>query len=80
MRESDFVIELDGRFLYIRGTRLDANERRAFHQMEIRFGEFGVEIELPLPVQSELVEATYRDGFLRLVLPKAFPKQIHIEE
>lgn len=80
MRESDFVIELDGRFLSIRGARPDSNERRAFHQMEIRFGEFSVELELPLPVHSDLVEATYRDGFLRLVLPKAFPKQIHIQE
>ena len=80
MNESDFVIELKGRLLLILGTRPDANERRSYHQMEIRFGEFNVDIELPSVVHTELVEATYRDGFLRLVLPKVPPMQIHIEE
>lgn len=80
MKESDFVIELNERFLSIRGVRPDANERRSYHQMEIRFGEFSVEIELPSPIHVDLVEATYQDGFLRLILPKALPRQIHIEE
>jgi HSP20 family protein len=80
MKESDFVIELNERFLTIRGVRPDTNERRSYYQMEIRFGEFAVEMELPFLVQTELVEATYQDGFLRLSLPKAYSKQIHIEE
>lgn len=80
MKESDFVIELNERFLSIRGVRPDTNERRSYHQMEIRFGEFNIEMELPFLVHTDLVEATYRDGFLRLSLPKAHPKQIHIEE
>lgn len=80
MSESDFVIELDGRILSIRGMRPDANERRSYHQMEIRFGEFSVDIELPTAIYPDRVEATYQEGFLRLVMPKAFPKQIHIED
>lgn len=80
MRESDFVIELDGRILSIRGVRPDANERRSYHQMEIRFGEFYVDIELPTTIYPDRVEATYQEGFLHLVMPKAFPKQIHIDE
>ena len=80
MHETDFIIALDGRTLSIRGVRADPYERRAYHQMEIRFGEFGVEMELPFPILADQVEATYRDGFLRLVLPKATPKQIHIDE
>ena len=80
MKESDFGIELNGQHLSIRGVRPDANERRSYHQMEIRFGEFYVEFNLPFPVHNDLVEATYQDGFLRLTLPKAFPRQIHIEE
>ena len=40
MRESDFTIALVERTLTIRGIRQDTPERRAYHQMEIPFGEF----------------------------------------
>jgi HSP20 family protein len=80
MREENFTVELDGRILVIRGVRSDNAERRAFHQMEIRFGEFSIEIEMPAPVQASEVQATYQDGFLRVLLPKGRPRQIAIDE
>lgn len=80
MCDDDFTIELDGRYLSIRGTRPDAAERRAYHQMEIRFGEFCSEVELPVQVISEQVQAVYDNGFLRVTLPKARPRHIHFEE
>jgi HSP20 family protein len=80
MREEDFSVELDGRSLVVRGVRSDYPERRAFHQMEIRYGEFSIEIEMPAPVLAADVQATYQEGFLRIQLPKARAKQIHIEE
>ncbi len=79
MDETDFTIILDERYLMIRGVRAEPAERRAFHQMEIRFGEFGTEIELPYPVVADQVEAFYGMGFLRVVLPKAGPQQIRID-
>ena len=79
MDEADFTIILDERYLMIRGVRAEQAERRAFHQMEIRFGEFGTEIELPYPVAVNKVEAFYGMGFLRVVLPKARPQQIRSE-
>jgi HSP20 family protein len=79
MRESDFTISLVERNLTIRGSRQDTSERRAYHQMEIPFGEFATEVELPFPIVTEQVEATYRDGFLRIMLPKAQPKQVKVE-
>jgi HSP20 family protein len=79
MRESDFTISLVERNLTIRGIRQDISERRAYHQMEIPFGEFSTEIELPYPILSDKVEATYRDGFLRITLPIAQPKRINVE-
>lgn len=78
MRESDFTISLVDRSLLIKGVRQDINERRAYYQMEIPFGEFSSEIELPYPIIAEQAEAVYRDGFLRIVLPKAHPQQIKI--
>ena len=79
MRESDFTISLVERNLTIRGSRQDTSERRAYHQMEIPFGEFTTEVELPFPIVTEQVEATYRDGFLRIVLPKAQPRHVKVE-
>jgi len=79
MRESDFTISLVERSLTIRGVRQDTAERRAYHQMEIPYGEFNTEVELPYPIISEQVEAVYRDGFLRIMLPKAQPKHIKVE-
>ena len=74
-REEDFEISLEGQLLTIRGFRLDSSEKRAYHQMEIPFGEFSTEVELPFPIVSDQVQAFYRDGFLRITLPKAQPRQ-----
>ena len=79
MHESDFTISLVDRILTIRGVRQDISERRAYHQMEIAFGEFSTEVELPYTILSEKVEATYRDGFLHVTLPIEQPKHIKVE-
>jgi HSP20 family protein len=70
MHETDFSIILDGRYLSIRGVRQDVAERRAYHQMEIRFGEFNVDVEMPATIDVENVQAIYQNGFLKIVLPK----------
>jgi len=80
MRENDFAIYLDGLILAIRGARPDIPERRAYHQMEIPFGEFATEVELPFQVDVDQILATYTNGFLRILLPRVQPKQIDIEE
>ena len=80
MRESDFAISLIGRNLRIRGIRQDTSEKRAYHQMEIPFGEFSTEFELPYLVNSNEVGAIYRDGFLLITLPILQPKHINVEE
>lgn len=80
MREDDFSIQLIERSLQIRGIRQDISERRSYYQMEIPFGEFSTEIELLVPIAADNIEAVYRDGFLRVVLPKARPQQIKVGE
>jgi len=80
MHENDFSIELNGRELTIRGVRQDTSERRSYHQMEIRFGEFVITIELPFFINSDLVQALYNNGFLIVSLPKARPRHITISE
>jgi HSP20 family protein len=79
MRETDFTISLIGRNLTVRGIRQDTSERRAYHQMEIPFGEFSTEFELPYIINPNKVEAVYRDGFLLITLPISQPKRIKVE-
>lgn len=78
MREQDFNVALEDRTLTIHGVRSDPTERRAFYQMEIPFGEFITEVELPAPILPESVGAVYRDGFLQITLPKARPQHIQV--
>ena len=80
MREDDFSISLTGDRLTVRGNRPDIQEKRAYHQMEIFFGEFNVEVNLPAPVLADQVIAEYQAGFLRLVFPKDEPKKIQVSE
>lgn len=80
MRESDFEITLENGFLQISGTRPDVPERRAYQQMEIRFGRFSTVVGLPGPVDVDASRAEYEDGFLTVTLPKAKPNFIEVKE
>ncbi len=80
MREEDFSISLSGTVLTIRGNRPDIQERRAYHQLEIFFGEFTTEAKLPRPVLADQVHAEYTNGFLRLVFPLDQPRKIKITD
>jgi HSP20 family protein len=79
MQDRDIDIELDNRVLSIHGVRPDIAARRAYHQMEIRFGEFTVELELPVPILADQVQAVYENGFLMITMPKERPLHIHVE-
>lgn len=79
MREEDFEVVLENDTLLITGARSDLSERRAYHQMEIRFGKFATAVSLSSPVNVEEALAEYKDGFLTITLPKAKPNQIKVE-
>jgi len=70
MREDDFEVSFENNVLLVAGTRPDLPERRAFHQMEIRFGKFATAIAIPGPVSVDQASAEYKDGFLTVILPK----------
>lgn len=75
MRDEDFEVAFENNILMIRGQRLDQNEKRAYHQMEIRFGRFEIAVEIPVVVDIEKANADYKDGFLVILLPKVNSKQ-----
>lgn len=58
--------------LTIRGERRNELEasRVRYHQMEIRYGPFQRAICFPVPIAKEKIKAQYRQGLLKVVLPK----------
>ena len=79
MRTEDFHLQLDGQTLIVRGTRHDPDLGSAYHRLEIPFGQFQVVVLLPTAVDEQHVEAEYRDGFLRITLPKRGAHTISVE-
>jgi HSP20 family protein len=75
MRDEDFEVAIENNVLIIRGHRSDLNEKRAYHQMEIRFGQFEIAVETPVVIDIERAVAEYKDGFLVIILPKVNSKQ-----
>ncbi|MCJ7512343.1 MAG: Hsp20/alpha crystallin family protein [Anaerolineales bacterium] len=78
MRGGEFAVNLENRLLWIRGTRSDTAVTKAYHQMEIAYGEFETAVGIPAPVDAARIEAVYTDGFLRVMLPKSSPKSVRI--
>lgn len=79
MVEDDFSINLDQNILTIRGLRNETADRIAFHQMEVRFGEFITTVELPYLINAGAAYAEYKNGFLLVFLPKKHPTTLTIE-
>lgn len=79
MREAEFAISLEHRTLFIRGIRNIRNKAQAYYQMEISTGEFLTVVEIPGPYLYDQIEASYADGFLKVVLPKEIAKHVDIK-
>ncbi len=76
-------IRVENNTLTLRGERKFDNEikRDNYHRVERAYGSFTRSFTLPSVVNQEQIQAEYRDGVLRVVLPKrdeAKPKQITI--
>jgi HSP20 family protein len=80
LRETDFEVVYENGVLIISGERPDRTERRAYHQMEIRFGKFSTALALPGPVDLDASKAEYRNGFLVVQLPKPKRVDVRIED
>lgn len=79
MRAEDFEINLSGRLLCIVGVRQPPNfHQPAFHQLEIGYGDFRIEVPVPYSVEQEKVSATYQDGFLHIELPLRAETRVRI--
>jgi HSP20 family protein len=79
----DLTISLDDGLLTIQGERSladDASEQQ-YHRVERRHGAFRRSITLPAHVMADAVEASFEDGVLQILVPKAEeakPKRIEV--
>jgi HSP20 family protein len=79
----DLTITLEDGMLTIQGERQFAEDSsdQQFHRVERRYGAFRRSITLPTHVQADAVEASFEDGVLQIVVPKAEeakPKRIQV--
>jgi HSP20 family protein len=79
----DVDIRLENNVLSLRGQRKLESEvkRENYHRVERSYGTFSRSFTLPTVVDQASIKAEFKDGLLRLTLPKreeAKPKQIQI--
>ena len=83
MKQDELDIRLENNTLTVRGERKFEKEEKEenFHRIERRYGSFARSFTLPNTVDTEKVNADYRDGVLAIELTKRAetkPKQIKI--
>jgi HSP20 family protein len=78
MEGEDFAISLDGKRLIVSGVRHDPAAKLGYQQMEILYGAFETDVYLTRAIDEDRIEATYKNGFLSVVLPKAMPHQVPV--
>lgn len=68
----DIDISVNENRLTLQGERKHEEEKKGkhFHRVERTYGAFSRDVELPAEVDSDKVEATYKDGVLTVNLPK----------
>lgn len=85
MKREDIEVSIQDGALVISGERKEEkiSEGTEVHRQERYYGKFSRALTLPTAVAGDKVKATYKDGILTVVLPKAEeakPKQITVSE
>jgi len=75
MSKEDFDIEVSGDLLVVRGDKRferESTEGR-WRVLQCAYGSFSRSVPLPVAVRADAAQASYRDGVLRIELPKVTP-------
>ena len=85
MNREDITLHLENNVLTLRGERKFEKETKDenYHRIERSYGNFCRSFSIPATVDEEKIRADYKDGVLKIALPKkdqAKPKQINIAE
>ncbi|GLI34061.1 Hsp20/alpha crystallin family protein [Desulforhabdus amnigena] len=84
LKSEDLEISVEGDTLTLRGERKlkEAGEGVNYHRREREAGRFRRILTLPTKIDPNAVDASLKDGVLKIVLPKApevLPKQIQVK-
>ncbi len=80
----DLDISVVGDTITLSGSRNapEIGEDESYHRQERGFGRFSRTMQLPFPVEVQKVDAQYRDGVLKISLPRSEadkPKKISVK-
>jgi len=80
----DLDISVTGEILTLSGTRKAEHfgDEVRYHRQERGYGRFKRSIQLPYPVQVDKIEASFKNGVLKVSLPRAEedkPKKITVK-
>jgi HSP20 family protein len=83
LKPEDLDITMEDGLLTIQGERQFTGEssEQQFHRVERRYGAFRRAITLPAHVMAEGIQASFEDGVLQILVPKAeeaTPKRIQV--
>jgi HSP20 family protein len=84
LNKENVSVRLENNVLTIQGERKLENEQRQenYHRLERAYGSFTRSFTIPSNIQADKIEAEFKDGVLRIQLPKreeAKPKQIDVK-
>lgn len=84
IKPEDITIDATAGMVTVKGEYKEELEKkeRSYIRRELKTGSFHRAFELPLSIEPTKVEATFKDGMLEVVLPKAEvvkPKQIKVK-
>jgi HSP20 family protein len=84
LAENEISIEVDGQELVISGTRevSKTSKEGASYRRERRLGDFERRFKMGPNIQSENIEASYRNGVLSVTLPRSEedkPRKIEVQ-
>jgi len=85
MDRKDITLHLENNVLTLKGERRFEKETKEenYHRIERAYGGFSRAFSIPATVDEEKIRADYKDGVLKIVLPKkdqVKPKQIRIAD
>ncbi|MBZ0188724.1 MAG: Hsp20/alpha crystallin family protein [Candidatus Obscuribacterales bacterium] len=68
----DVEVTVNSDYLRIHGEKKEEKEKKekGQYRLERSYGSFTRQLPLPCEIETEQVEATFKDGVLRIVLPK----------
>jgi HSP20 family protein len=77
VKEEDLEVNVEDRVLTLRGERREEKEEKGkkYHRVESSYGSFMRSFTLPADADEDKVAADYKDGLLKVRIPRTAPKE-----